>query len=237
MKISHRSALPAAVVVLLGSVALAEDWVKHYADRVAVFEAENKKLDPQVKHVVLAGDSLTEGWSAPRVKRFLPGLAERVLNRGISSDGVGLNDRGVLHRLDSSIFDCKASHAFLLIGVNDIGKDGSGVDRAARALEKVVQAVHDKKGAPELVLLTLAPAAKNYKAMNPAIVKFNAKVKEIAAATSTSVLDLHALVVDSQGALPEDLTTDGLHWKDGVYEKLGQEIEKIVARPPAKKKR
>ncbi len=223
--------------LLLGAVALGEDWAKHYADRVAAFEAENKTLDARTKYVVLVGDSLFEGWTAARVKSFLPSIAARTLNRGIASDGVGLNDRGVLNRLDASFLAGRASHAFLLIGVNDIGHDGRAIDATARAYEKVVRSVHERSKATELVLVTLAPTAKRYKDMNPAIVRFNARLEDIAKATSSTVLDLHALVVDGSGALPEAATTDGLHWKDEVYKVLGAEIERIVARSSARKGR
>jgi lysophospholipase L1-like esterase len=64
--------------------------------------------------------------------------------------------------------------------------------------------------------------------MNPGILELNKRVAGIAAATSASLLDLHARVVDAQGELPEAMTTDGLHWKDAVYELLGKEIERSV---------
>src|SRR5262249_29426110 len=92
-----------ALVLALGAAALAEDWVQHYKDRVAAFEKENEKLDAGTRSVVLVGDSLTEGWTASRVKRFLPTVGPRTLNRGIVSDGIGVNERGVLNRLDASV--------------------------------------------------------------------------------------------------------------------------------------
>jgi len=228
---------PLVLLLAAATAALAEDWVKHYHDRVAAFEAENKKLDESERYVVLLGDSLTEGWTAARVKRFLPTLAPRTLNRGIAADGVGVNDRGVLNRLDASVFHCRPSHVFLLIGVNDIGRDGSGIAGAAKAYERVVAAVRERSKDFELVLITLSPAAKGYAAMNPAIVKFNARIEGIAAAASLSVLDLHAKLADGSGALPEEMTTDGLHWKDSVYEILGTEIERVVATPRPRRKK
>ncbi len=222
------------VVVALGAAALAEDWVQHYKDRVAAFEKENEKLDPGTRYVVLLGDSLTEGWTANRVKRFLPTVGPRVLNRGIVSDGIGVNERGVLNRLDASVLHCRPGHVFLLTGVNDIGKKGEGIERAAAAYEKVVKAVRAGAKDAELVLVTLSPTAKKYAGMNDAIVRFNARIAGIAAETSTSVLDLHAKLADASGALPESMTTDGLHWTDAVYEVLGAEIERAVATPRKK---
>src|SRR5688572_8965847 len=98
----------AVLTCLAATPALAQptDWVKYYHDHVRDFRAANARLAPGQRHVVLVGDSLTEGFSRPHRERYLPTLAARTLNRGISSDGVGLNSRGVLNRLDESVFDC-----------------------------------------------------------------------------------------------------------------------------------
>jgi lysophospholipase L1-like esterase len=222
------------LVLALAVASQAEDWVQHYKDRVAAFEKENEKLDPGTRYVVLVGDSLTEGWTPARVKRFLPNVGARTLNRGIVSDGIGVNERGVLNRLDASVLHCHPGHVFLLAGVNDVGKKGEGIDRAAAAYEKVVKAVRAGAKDAELVLVMLSPTAKKYAGMNDAIARFNARIAGIAAETSTTVIDLHAKLVDKTGALPETMTTDGLHWTDPVYEILGAEIERVVTTPRKK---
>jgi hypothetical protein len=84
----------------------------HYVNRVKAFKEQNQQL----QHVVLLGDSITEGFDVPT---YFPG--RRVLNRGIGADVIGnaLPDddpRGVLRRLDESVFDCAATDVFLLIG-------------------------------------------------------------------------------------------------------------------------
>ena len=67
------------------------------------------------QNVVLLGDSITEGFD---VTKFLPG--RRVLNRGIGGDVIGNalpadDKRGILARLDESVFNCAATDVFLLI--------------------------------------------------------------------------------------------------------------------------
>lgn len=215
-------------IVALASVASAKDWAEHWKERVAAFKAENAKLDAKEKHVVLVGDSLTEGFSAGRAKKYLPTVGAGMLNRGIAADGVGLGERGVLNRLPESVFDCHPSHVFLLIGVNDLGRDGHGVELAARAYEEVVKKIREGAKDATLFVVTVAPTCKGYVAMNPGIAKFDDKLRAIAAAHGCPVLDLHA-VVAKDGALPETLTTEGLHWNDAMYEIYGREIERCVA--------
>lgn len=210
------------------------DWVAHYHRRVAAFAAENARLDPAARHVVLIGDSLTEGWTPSRIARSLPTLAPRVLNRGITSDGTGARARGVSRRLDASLFDCQASHAFLLIGVNDVGRDGSGVEPAARTLREVVRAIRAREPALVLTLITCPPArGATYGPLNPAIVRFNAHVRTIAREEGAHLIDLHPLLVDARGELPAHLTGDGIHWTDAAYAVLGRELERVVREHPA----
>lgn len=231
--------LLAAFLCVAAPAAAQTDWVAYYHEHVAKFREENAALDPSRRYVVLVGDSLTEGWSArQRVTKFLPTLAPRVLVRGISSDGVGVNARGVLHRLDESIFDCRPSHVLLCIGVNDLGRDGRGVAPAARALEQVVAAVRERAPDVVLVLITLAPTRGAGAAFNPHIVAFNERVRALAQQVDAPLVDLHALVKDAQGELPEaSATRDGLHWTDPVYQTLGGALERVVEAHPRRSRR
>lgn len=219
------------VSLLLITVAQAKDWAAHYAERVAEFQAENAKLEASKRRVVLVGDSLTEGWRwSRRVSKFLPTIGDRVLNRGISADGVGAGAaRGLKRRLDASIYDCQPGHVVLLLGVNDLGRDGRGVAGAARVYEELVRQVRERLPRVPLILVTLAPARGEYAALNPHVLAFNEHVRRIARETKCTLLDLHPLLVDGEGQLPEAMATkDGLHWTDAVYEVLGRELERLV---------
>ena len=225
--------LGSALLLALASTSPAfaqTDWVKYYNDHVRDFRAANARLVPGEEHVVLVGDSLTEGFSSGRRARYLPTLAPRTLNRGISSDGVGVNSRGVLHRLDASVFDCAPSHVILGIGVNDIGTSGAGIERAARVLRQVIDEI--RQGAPGVVLILEAagPARGRYDGFNAALHRWNQQVIAIAAEKGLECIDLWPLLVGPDGRLPASFTGDGLHYTDPAYERIGREIEAAVAR-------
>src|SRR5688572_14422883 len=126
-------ALTAVVLGVVVSAAEAEqkkaevDWAAlfklHWQNRVKAFKEQNETL----KNVVLLGDSITEGFE---VAKYFPG--RRILNRGIGADVIGNamsadDPRGVLQRLDESVFDCAATDVFILIGINDLNT-GRNVD-------------------------------------------------------------------------------------------------------------
>src|SRR6476469_6642380 len=80
----------------------------HWETRVRSFKEQNLAW----QNVVLLGDSITEGFD---VTKYFPG--RRVLNRGIGADVIGNalpagDKRGVLKRLDESIFDCSPRDVF-----------------------------------------------------------------------------------------------------------------------------
>src|SRR6185295_10692048 len=93
---------------------------QHWIDLVKSYGEQNKKGYPE-KNVVLLGDSITEGF---KVEKYFPD--RHVLNRGIGADIIGnalpeSDKRGILRRMDESVFDCNASDVFILIGINDLG--------------------------------------------------------------------------------------------------------------------
>ena len=90
----------------------ADTWARHYDERVAQFRVENQ----QARNIVFVGSSHVEGFDAGKL---LPG--SRVLNRGIGSDHIGVDGRGVLARLNESVFDCNPRLVLLENGVNDLG--------------------------------------------------------------------------------------------------------------------
>lgn len=216
----------AAALLLLPALALAQGpAATHYEKRMARFAEEQKTLDPAKRHVVLVGDSLTEAWErGDRIERFLPDVADRLLDRGIGGD----TTRGLLKRLDASIFALNPSHVVLCMGVNDLGAEAD-VGPAAERYAQVVKAVRERLPAVPLILVTVAPARGKFAGRNPLIVAFNEHVRRIAKEAGCPLLDLHALVKDEKGELPgTHATPDGLHWTDAVYELLGRELQKLI---------
>jgi len=196
-------------------VPMPEIWVKHYEKRVEEFKAENATLPSERKNVVFVGDSITEGYP---LERYFPGRP--ALNRGIISDGIGFDERGVLNRMDSSVFDCNAKAVFLLIGVNDLPHDWVTVEECLDGYREIVRQIRKRLPETQLVLQTLLPTGERYKKhayLNPRIEQFNTALSTMAKEQSIPLIDLHALYRDEQGMLPADLTRDGLHLLPEAY--------------------
>jgi len=184
----------------------------HYVNRTTAFKEQNLSL----QNVVLLGDSITEGFN---VAKFLPG--RRVLNRGIGGDVIGYempeNDpRGVLRRLDNSVFDCSATDVFLLIGINDLG-DGRSLDSMEAGYREILSRIREKAPSIRVHVQSVLPTRGRYARHNPSVLEFNKRIERLAAEFGYSYVDLHKLMRDDQGELIAEFTNDGLHLNEAAY--------------------
>lgn len=203
------------------------DWAAlfkiHYENRVRSFREQNLAF----RNVVLLGDSITEGFEVPR---YFPG--RRVLNRGIGADVVGnaLPDddhRGVLRRLDASVFDCAATDVFLMIGVNDLNA-GRSVDTIEAGYRELLGKVKEKAPTVRVHVESLLPTRGLHARQNAPIRDLNGRLRRMAGEFGYDFLDLHRLFVDGAGELKAGYTGDGLHLTAPGYEVWRAEVEKVM---------
>ena len=199
------------------------DWAKHYHDRVARFETENAAA----RNIVLVGSSHIEGFDAAKL---LPG--RRVVNRGISSDRIGLTERGVLHRLEASVFECNPGMIFLENGVNDLGELSRGgkpsMDEIEGCYREVVRRI--RSGCPHvpLVVVGLFPVRDRFAGLTPHVQEFNRRLARIAADAGCPFMDVYTPLADGEGLLRVDCSRDGLHLNAAGYRVWAELIEKAI---------
>ena len=197
-------------------VPMPEKWIQHYYSRVEQFKKENAALPKGRKNIVFVGDSLTEGFP---LEEYFPG--KPVLNRGIISDGIGFDERGVLGRMDSSVFDCNPKIVVLLIGVNDLPHEWVTVEQCVKGYRAIVEQIQNRLPEVNLVLCTLLPTGEPYRKrafLNPRIEEFNKHLVALAKEKALPLIDLHTLYRDENGLLPaQHHRGDGLHLKKEAY--------------------
>jgi lysophospholipase L1-like esterase len=181
---------------------------EHTPQRIAIF---NKQ--PIVKGVtIFLGNSITEmgNWG-----KLLNDTT--VLNRGIGGDITF----GLLKRLDD-ITDREPKKLFILIGINDIGKDIPDSVIAYNYF-KIVKQVHVKSPGTKIFVQSILPLntlhagfPQHYnKAEHIPIV--NAMLKANAVAMDYTYITLTPLLADKNGRLKDEYTYEGLHLKPEAY--------------------
>ena len=185
---------------------------EHYPQRMALFAQE-----PVVPgRIIFLGNSITElgNW-----KKLLDDST--VINRGIGGDITF----GVLKRLDD-VISRQPSKLFLLIGINDIGKDIPDAVIADN-IRKIIVRIQAESPSTKIYVQSILP-------VNPDVPNFpqhydkqehvlntNKLIKKIAEETHCPYVNIHDLFTDKQGKLEAKYTMDGLHLTpaDGGYEK------------------
>jgi lysophospholipase L1-like esterase len=195
----------------------------HWDNQVRSFKEQNLAW----RNVVLLGDSITEGFS---VAKYLPG--RRVLNRGIGADIIGNalpadDHRGILRRLDNSVFDCAATDVFLMIGINDLGA-GHTPDVMAEGYREILTRIHDTAPAVRVHVQSVLPTRGKYAKHNALVLEFNQRLRKIAAEFSCDYIDLHKLMSDEKGELKAEFTPEGLHLNEAAYLVWREELLKTM---------
>lgn len=211
-----RAAEPAAAPKPGESKKADVDWgglfKMHWENRVKGFKEQNLTLG----NVVLLGDSITEGFE---VTKYFAG--RRVLNRGIGADIIGNalppdDPRGLLRRLDNSVFDCAATDVFILIGINDLNS-GRNVETMETGYREMLGRIRKKMPDLRLYVQSVLPTRGNFDHRNEAVRQFNTKLRRLATEFGCTYLDLHALMIDAEGKLKAEFTNDGLHLTEPAY--------------------
>jgi lysophospholipase L1-like esterase len=181
---------------------------EHTPQRLAQFAKE-----PIVPgRIIFLGNSITEmgDWKTATGDTT-------VINRGIGGDIT----YGVLKRL-KDITDRQPSKVFMLLGINDIGKDIPDAVIADNEL-KIVKAIHEKCPQTKIYVESVLP-------VNPTIYNFpqhydkeehvlalDKLLKANAAAGDYTYVDIFHLFADADGRLKAQYTYEGLHLKPAAY--------------------
>jgi lysophospholipase L1-like esterase len=202
---------------------------QHWIDLVKSYRDQNKKGYPE-KNIILLGDSITEGFN---VKKYFPD--RHVLNRGIGADIIGnklpeSDKRGILRRMDESIFDCNPSDVFLLIGINDLSM-GHKPDVIEAGDREILEQIKKKAPNVHVYIQSLLPTRGNYAKHNANVNDVNKRLQKLAKEFGYDYIDLHSKMTDDKGELKKEFTADGLHLKspgEPAYKLWKAEIEKTM---------
>ena len=168
----------------------------------------------------MIGDSLTDGaeWG-----EMFPGAA--IANRGIDGDTTD----GVLRRM-KGIQSVDAGKAFVMIGINDFGKQGRTVDAVFDDYRKIVSEL--ETGGMKVFIQSTLPCNEakagwiSCAAIQEKIRQLNARLATLASG-NVAFIDINAGLAGEGGLKPE-LTYDGVHLNGDGYRIWKREISKYL---------
>ena len=183
--------------------------VDHYDQRVKEFA--DQPIQPG--RIIFLGNSITEMGNWPEL------LGDStVINRGIGGDVTF----GVLRRLNDVIVR-KPSKLFLLIGINDIGKD-IPVRVIAGNIRKIISRI--KAGSPETSIYLQSVLPVNPKVQGfpqhynkePQVISLNKLLRIVALREKCHFVNLFPLFLNQHKRMNRKYTIEGLHLKPSGYQ-------------------
>jgi lysophospholipase L1-like esterase len=183
---------------------------EHYAKKVAQFEKEAVVTGK----IIFLGNSITEGGAWPELTGD-----KTVINRGIGGDITF----GVLSRLPD-IIKRKPAKLFILIGINDIGKDIPDAVIADNC-KKIIALIKADSPQTKIYLQSILPLnpfypgfPQHYDKENH-VTKTNELLRQTAVSSQVTFVNLHPLFLDAENHLDKKYTGDGLHLNRQGYER------------------
>ncbi len=171
--------------------------------------------------IVFVGDSITQDFN---VYEYFHG--RNVYNRGIGGD----TSKGVLGRLQESVFDLEPEKVFLNIGTNDLELLNDGIDGIHSRIQEIIYKIKETLPNTTLYLISVYPVnpavdSKTVgKRKNTDISELNNRLSELEGIT---FIDLYSKLVDEEG-LCRSYTIEGLHMNQQGYEIIKQELEQYL---------
>lgn len=180
----------------------------HYLQRLELF----KQMPNQKNEIVFLGNSITEQgeW-----QELFPG--KPIVNRGIGGD----NTFGLFARLDE-VLESKPAKIFLLIGVNDLGRN---LPQAVTLnnYRRIVSKIRKESPKTQLYIQSILPLNEEIlkypymKGKNPQVLALNEKLVELAKEFNVPFINIFSVYADDKNELKSELTLDGIHLRQAAY--------------------
>ena len=206
------------------AVQLLENWLLKEQEKIQTKYRHLNQVSVVEPDIIFIGDSIVEYY--PLQELF--GTSKTIVNRGIRGYQTSL----LRENLDAHLYGGAVDKIVLLIGTNDIGKDVP-VNDALNNLEAIIQSIARDYPLTEIKLLSILPVNESeeykqtvYIRTNEKIQNWNQAYQELASAyMQVDFVPVFDSLIDQEGQLKKDYTTDGLHLSVAGYQVLSKALK------------
>ena len=206
------------------AVQLLENWLLKEQAKIQTKYRELNQVSVLEPDIIFIGDSIVEYY--PLQELF--GTAKTIVNRGIR----GYQTRLLLENLDAHLYGDAVDQIVLLIGTNDIGKDVP-MNEALDNLERVIQSIVRDYPLSQIKLVSILPVNEGKEYKQTVYIRTNEKIREwnqayealASAYMQVAFVSVYDSLIDSEGQLQSDYTTDGLHLSVAGYQALSEALK------------
>ena len=209
------------------AVQLLENWLLKEQEKIQTKYRELNQIAVIEPDIIFIGDSIVEYFPLQE----LLGTTKTIVNRGIRGYQTGL----LLDNLDAHLYGDAVDQIVLLIGTNDIGKD-IPMSQTLTNLESVIQTISRDYPLSQIKLVSILPVNEGEDFKQTVYIRTNEKIKacnqayqDLASAyMQVDFVPVFENLLDQEGQLKEDYTTDGLHLSVSGYQALSNILRKYI---------
>ena len=209
------------------AVQLLENWLLKEQEKIQTKYRELNRISVIEPSIIFIGDSIIEYYPLQE----LLGTSKTIVNRGIRGYQTGL----LLKNLDAHLYGDAVDQIVLLIGTNDIGKDVPMME-ALNNLESVIQTISRDYPLSQIKLVSILPVHEGDEYKQTVYIRTNEKIKEwnqayqelASAYMQVEYVSVFDKLLDQEGQLKSDYTTDGLHLSVSGYQTLSKALKDYI---------
>ncbi len=189
---------------------------KYYQDKCQSYGVQNANLSKG--QIVFIGDSITDLFP---LDDYFADLNLATYNRGIGGDST----KGVLDRLQVSLFDIQPSKVVLLIGINDIN-GGVASSKIIKNYRKILSEIKEKLPTAKVYCVSILPMNSDVETYSTTkvekstekILEINPQIKAMTdAEPNMTYIDLYSSVQDGNDRLITAYSDDGIHLNNAGF--------------------
>lgn len=186
---------------------------EYYANKLALYQAENEKYADFEVDVAFLGDSLTDGYD---LQSYYPQYLTS--NRGIG----GETTHGLESRLEVSVYALKPKITVMLIG-------GNNLNTMFENYENILIGLRDNLPQTKVILVSLTAMGGDWGHKNQIAAYNNTIIKKLAEKYNFTFVDVYTPLFDeSIGEVYEGYTTDGAHFTAKGYQVVTQTLTPAI---------
>ena len=209
------------------AVQLLENWLLKEQEKIQTKYRELNQISVIDPDIIFIGDSIIEYYPLQE----LLGTSKTIVNRGIRGYQTGL----LLDNLDAHLYGDAVDQIVILIGTNDIGKD-IPMSQTLNNLESVIQTISRDYPLSQIKLVSILPVNEGEDFKQTVYIRSNEKIKawnqayqDLASAyMQVEFVPVFENLLDHEGQLKSDFTTDGLHLSVSGYQALSSTLKKYI---------
>lgn len=194
-------------------------------------EKEPEKVDYTKENIVFYGDSITNFYD---LEKFYPDLP--VINSGTS----GFQTHDLIDLVKERVYIYNPTRVFIMIGTNDIAFTDLTDEEIVANTMKVCKLIHKNRPNTKIYVESLYPingddsdndivnTSMVGKRTNERTKNVNKLLKEKCKENDVTYINLYDKLLDEDGDLKVEYSTDGLHISDEGYEVITKELMKYI---------